>query len=58
MPSEKQLNVYYDKILSSFPKHFQNIERRYAISYAEALDYINTTMKKQIIAALDSNKNI
>ena len=58
MPSEKQLNIYYDKILGSFPEHFQNIERRYAISYAEALDYINTTMKKQIITALDSNKNV
>jgi SpoVK/Ycf46/Vps4 family AAA+-type ATPase len=57
MPSENQLNIYYDKILDTFPEHFQNIERRYAISYAEVLDYINTSMKKQIIAALDSNNN-
>lgn len=53
MPTEKQLDIYYDKILNEFPQQFQNIERRYFISYAEALDYIHTTMKKQIIASLD-----
>ena len=29
MPSEKQLDIYYDKILSMFPEHFQNIKRKY-----------------------------
>ncbi|MCR4032409.1 MULTISPECIES: AAA family ATPase [Flavobacterium] len=53
MPSESYLDIYYDKILSEFPEQFQNIERRYSISYAEALDYIHTSMKKQIIASLD-----
>ncbi|KAF2517184.1 AAA family ATPase [Flavobacterium foetidum] len=54
LPSSEQLDVYYDKILGQFPMHFQNIERRYGISYAEVLDYIHTTMKKQIIAKLES----
>ena len=53
MPSESYLDIYYDKILSEFPEQFQNIERRYSISYAEALDYIHTSMKKQIIASLE-----
>lgn len=53
LPSKEQLDLYYDKILNSFPAHLQNIERRYGISYAEVLDYIHTTMKKQIIAELD-----
>lgn len=53
MPSESYLDIYYDKILSEFPEQFQNIERRYSISYAEALDYIHTSMKRQIIASLD-----
>ncbi|MBE8726867.1 AAA family ATPase [Flavobacterium hungaricum] len=53
LPVQEQLDLYYDKILSTFPAHLQNIERRYGISYAEVLDYINTSMKKQIIAALD-----
>lgn len=54
MPSESQLDIYYDKVVSQFPVDYQNIERRYAISYAEALDYIHTSMKKQIIAALEA----
>lgn len=54
MPLEKQLDLYYDKILSTFPQHFQNIQRRFSISYAEALDYIHTSMKRQIINALES----
>jgi len=54
MPSESYLDIYYDKILSEFPKQFQNIEKRYAISYAEALDYIHTAMKKQIIDSIEN----
>lgn len=54
MPSESYLDIYYDKILSEFPEQFQNIERRYGVSYAEALDYIHTSMKKQIIASLEN----
>lgn len=54
MPTNDQLNIYYDKILSEFPSEYQNIERHYTISYAEAMDYIHTTMKKQIIASLES----
>lgn len=53
MPSESELNLYYDKILAGFPIHLQQIERKYKISYAEALDYIHTKMKKQIIEELE-----
>ncbi|MBF4515552.1 ATP-binding protein [Flavobacterium sp. ANB] len=53
MPNEKELDVYYDKILNTFPAHLQNIPRKYAISYAEAKDYIHTIMKKQIIEELE-----
>jgi len=53
MPNESELDLYYDKLLASFPIHLQDIPRRYTISYAEAKDYIHTTMKKQIIAELE-----
>jgi SpoVK/Ycf46/Vps4 family AAA+-type ATPase len=53
MPNEKELNIYYDKLLADFPVHFQDIPRKYDISYAEAKDYIHTTMKRQIIAELE-----
>ncbi|WDF57879.1 ATP-binding protein [Flavobacterium sp. KACC 22758] len=53
MPDQHQLNVYYDKLLADFPEHLQDILRKYDISYAEAKDYIHTTMKRQIIAELE-----
>jgi len=53
MPNDSELDVYYDKILAPFPVHLQDIPRKYAISYAEAKDYVHTSMKKQIIAELD-----
>jgi len=56
MPSESELDLYYDKLLNNFPTHLQDIPRKYAISYAEAKDYVHTTMKKQIIAELEVQK--
>lgn len=53
MPDQHQLDVYYDKLLAAFPEHLQDILRKYDISYAEAKDYIHTTMKRQIIAELE-----
>lgn len=56
MPSESELDLYYDKLLSNFPTHLQDIPRKYVISYAEAKDYVHTIMKKQIIAELEVQK--
>lgn len=53
MPDQNQLDAYYDKLLADFPEHLQDILRKYDISYAEAKDYIHTTMKRQIIAELE-----
>ena len=53
MPDRKELDRYYDKFLSVFPSHLQQIPRQYAISYAQARDYSNTTMKKYILAELE-----
>ncbi|MRX69521.1 ATPase family associated with various cellular activities (AAA) [Flavobacterium resistens] len=53
MPNKSQLDLYYDKILNEFPIHFQDIKRKYGISYAEVKDYVNTTMKGLIIAELE-----
>lgn len=53
MPDEKELDIYYNKLLTPFPVHLQDIPRKYVISYAEAKDYVHTTMKRQIIAELE-----
>jgi len=57
MPTERDLDLYYDKVLNAFPLHLQNITRKYGISYAEAKDYTNTKMKKLIIAELEVLNN-
>ncbi|WP_270090417.1 AAA family ATPase [Sphingobacterium sp. SYP-B4668] len=54
MPSEQELDVYYQKILQPFPMHLHDIAPRYDISYAEARDYVHTLMKSRIIAELES----
>lgn len=56
MPTEKELDAYYDKILGVFPSHLHNITRSYKISYAQAKDYVNTAMKKEIIRELEQEK--
>lgn len=56
MPNEDELDLYYDKLLDTFPVHLQDIQRKYNISYAEAKDYVHTTMKRQIIAQLELQK--
>lgn len=56
IPTQEQLDNYYDNLLLSFPEKYRNIQRKYGISYAEAQDFVKTTMKKQIIEELESKK--
>lgn len=56
MPTQEQLDNYYDNLLFSFPEKYRNIQRKYGISYAEAQDFVKTTMKRQIIEELESKK--
>lgn len=56
MPTQEQLDNYYDNLLLSFPEKYRNIQRKYGISYAEAQDFVKTAMKKQIIEELESKK--
>jgi SpoVK/Ycf46/Vps4 family AAA+-type ATPase len=53
LPDEAKLDEYYDKLLSTFPFHLQNVERKYDLSYAEVKDYIHTEVKKRIILELE-----
>ncbi len=56
MPTEAQLDDYYNALLEPFPKALQNIERKYHISYAEAKDHTHTLMKQRIIENLEKEK--
>lgn len=49
LPRIEELDVYYNSLLVHFPENLKEIERKYSISYAEARDYVNTTMKARLI---------
>src|SRR5690554_6096917 len=56
MPTKETLNTYYDKLLSVFPIEMQNVERKYDISFAEAKDFVNTTVKALLIEKLEKQE--
>ncbi len=57
MPSEQDLDRYYDFLLSRFPEELRVVSRRYGISFAEARDYIYTEIKSNLIEQLERKKD-
>lgn len=53
MPTKNVLDLYYDKILSTFPEEMRNIPRQYDISFAEAKDFALTKVKSDLLAKLE-----
>jgi hypothetical protein len=49
LPSQEQLDYYYNTLLLNFSEHFKEFDRVYAISFAEAKDYFHRVMKEKII---------
>lgn len=49
LPSQLQLDVYYDSLLKQFPEEFRKLNRVYNISYAEAKDITFRAVKNLII---------
>lgn len=58
LPSDGVLDQYYDQLLSRFPEHLQKLERKYAISFAEAKDYTFTVVKSALIKELEAKANV
>ncbi|SEJ37401.1 ATPase family associated with various cellular activities (AAA) [Myroides marinus] len=58
LPSQEQLDNYYDRLISNFPSHFALFKRKYNVSYAEAKDYALTSIKKQVINQLEARDKI
>lgn len=56
-PTKTMLDAFYEKLLSTFPKHLQHIQRKYDISFAEAKDYAFTTLKSIVITELELKKS-
>lgn len=58
MPAHNTLDDYYESILSRFPEHLKNINRKYDISFAEARDYALTSVKSALITELEQRNNL
>ncbi len=58
LPNQEELDMYYERILNEFPASVHNLERIYGISYAEAKDYMHTSVKRMIIEKLERNEEI
>lgn len=54
LPTNQELDVYYNKLLTEFPVHLQSISRSYSISYAEAKDLAYNQVKAKFIALLET----
>lgn len=57
LPTQEELDTYYDNLLKRFPEKYRNISRKYAISYAEAKDDAYKAVKMQIIDEIDDMRD-
>lgn len=53
LPTEEELNQYYDRLNEKLPEEIRQFQRKYEISYAEAKDYAYTQAKALLIAKLE-----
>lgn len=53
LPTQVELNQYYDKLSENLPQEIKQFKRKYEISYAEAKDYAFTQAKALLIAKLE-----
>ncbi|MET3037644.1 ATP-binding protein [Chryseobacterium sp. NRRL B-14859] len=58
MPSTEFLDTFYNRLLSQFPEEIRNIERKYAVSFAEARDHALTAVKAALIEKLEARETI
>ncbi|REC50247.1 AAA family ATPase [Chryseobacterium pennipullorum] len=58
MPSAEILDLFYNRLLAKFPEEITTIERKYAISFAEAKDHALTAVKAALIKKLEAKETI
>lgn len=58
LPTEEDLDVYYDDLLKGFPNHLNTVKRSYGISYAEAKDKVHQQIKANVIQFEKQKKHL
>jgi SpoVK/Ycf46/Vps4 family AAA+-type ATPase len=57
LPSNEELDTYYNTILTQYPKEYIDIKKVYGISFAEAKDIIYRSVKRNIISYEERKSN-
>lgn len=57
LPTDQELDEYYDDKLVKFPSELRTIERKYQISYAEAKDELERQVKAKLIQHLEQQES-
>lgn len=53
LPSDTELDNYYNILLSRFPEHLKDVNRRFGLSFAQAKDDIFTQIKAKILSEIE-----
>lgn len=53
LPTEAELDSYYDVLLSRFPENLKDVNRKFGISFAQAKDNVFTQIKAKILSELE-----
>ncbi len=53
LPTEAELDSYYDVLLSRFPENLKDVNRRFGLSFAQAKDDIFTQIKAKILSEIE-----
>lgn len=53
LPSDTELDNYYNILLSRFPEHLKDVNRRFGLSFAQAKDDVFTQIKAKILSEIE-----
>src|SRR5690606_5591983 len=53
LPSDEELEKYYNTLLSRFPENLKDVNRKFGVSFAEAKDDVFTQIKAKILSELE-----
>lgn len=53
LPSDEELEKYYNTLLSRFPENLKDVNRKFGVSFAEAKDDVFTQIKAKILSEIE-----
>ncbi|MFA7445904.1 MAG: ATP-binding protein [Flavobacteriaceae bacterium] len=53
LPSDEELDKYYNTLLSRFPENLKDVNRKFGVSFAQAKDDVFTQIKAKILSEIE-----